>query len=203
MSQLRLFLGLVNYHNRFLCNASTVLHPLHQLLEQDNEWQWTEQCEQAFTEANRMITSEPLLRLHDPALSVRVACDASPTGIGAVFSHVMPDGSERPVAFATPAPPPPPPPPIFDQGRAQVHTDRQGSVVNCVVKRLHVYLYGRRFTFLTDHKLLTAIFHPKKVVPAMTAGLCIVPGRFRAELIIFVRRRCYGRPVAFAKYGNM
>ena len=61
VSQLRSVLGLVNYYNRFLPNASTVLHPLHQLLEQNSEWQWTEQCEQAFTEAKRMITSEQVL----------------------------------------------------------------------------------------------------------------------------------------------
>ena len=101
VSQPRSFLGLVNYNNRFLPNASTVLHPLNQLLRQDSEWQWTEQCERAFTEAKRMITSEQVLTHYDPALPVRLACDASPTGIGAVLSHVMPDGSERPVAFAS------------------------------------------------------------------------------------------------------
>ena len=99
--QLSSFLGLVNYYNRFLPNASTVLHPLHQLLEKNSEWQWTGQCDQAFTEAKRMITSEQVLTHYDPAIPVRLACDASPTGIGAVFSHVMPDGSERPVAFAS------------------------------------------------------------------------------------------------------
>ena len=87
--QLRSFLGLVNYYNRFLPNASTLLHPFHQLSEQDSEWQWTEQCEQAFTEAKRMITSEQVLTRFDPALPVRLACDASPTGIGAVL--VLPD----------------------------------------------------------------------------------------------------------------
>ena len=101
MLQLRSFLGLVNYYIRFLPNATTVLHPLHQLLEQNSEWQWTEQCEQASTEAKRMITSEQVLTHYDPVLPVRLACDASPTGIGAVLSHVMPDGSERPVAFAS------------------------------------------------------------------------------------------------------
>ena len=101
VSQLRSFLGLVNYYNRFLPNASTVLHPLHQLLEQNSEWQWTEQCEQAFTEAKRIITSKQVLTHYDSALPVRLACDASPTGIGAVLSHVMPDGSERQVAFAS------------------------------------------------------------------------------------------------------
>ncbi|XP_015772324.1 PREDICTED: uncharacterized protein K02A2.6-like [Acropora digitifera] len=93
--------GLVNYYNRLLANASTVLHPLHQLLEQDSVWQWTEQCEQAFTEAKRMITSGQVLTHYDPVLPVRLLCDASPTGISAVLSHVMPDSSERPVAFAS------------------------------------------------------------------------------------------------------
>ena len=48
-----------------------------------------------------MITSEQVLTNYDPAFPVRLACDASPTGIGAVLSHVMPDGNERPIAFAS------------------------------------------------------------------------------------------------------
>ena len=43
VSQLRSFLGLVNYYNRFLPKASTVLHSLHQLLEQNSVSQWTKQ----------------------------------------------------------------------------------------------------------------------------------------------------------------
>ena len=101
VSQLRSFLGLVNYYNRVLPNASTVLYRLQQLLEQNSEWQWTEQWEQAFTEAKSKIISEQVLTHFEPALSVRLACGASPTGICAVLYRVMPDGSERPVAFAS------------------------------------------------------------------------------------------------------
>ena len=101
VSQLHSFLGLVNYYNRFLPNVSIVLHPLHQLLGESREWQWSERCELAFTEAKGMITSEQVLMRYDPALPVRLACDASPTGIGAVLSPVNPCGSERPVAFAS------------------------------------------------------------------------------------------------------
>ena len=101
VSQLHSFLGLVNYYNRFLPNVSIVLHPLHQLLGESREWQWSERCELAFTEAKGMITSEQVLMRYDPALPVRLACDASPTGIGALLSPVNPCGSERPVAFAS------------------------------------------------------------------------------------------------------
>ena len=43
VSQFRSFVGLVNYYNCFLPNAGTILHPPHQLLEQNSEWHWTEQ----------------------------------------------------------------------------------------------------------------------------------------------------------------
>ena len=162
VSQLCSFLGLVNYYNRVLPNASTVLHPLHQLLEQDSEWQCTELCEQALSEAKRMITSEQVLTYHDPALPVRLAYDASPTGIGAVISHVMPDGSERPVAFASRS--------LLKTGRKYAQIEKEALSIVWGIKRFHVYLYRRRFTLVTDHKPLTTIFHPKKGVPAMTAA---------------------------------
>ena len=38
---------------------------------------------------------------YNPELPLRLAGDASAYGIGAVISHLMPDGSERPVAFAS------------------------------------------------------------------------------------------------------
>ena len=48
--------------------------------------------------------------------------------------------------------------------------DKQALSILWGVKRFNVYLYGRRFTLITDHKPLTAIFHPEKGVPAITAA---------------------------------
>ena len=101
VAELRSFLGLVNCYNRFLPNLSTVVYPLNQLLENNHQWKWTEQCETAFYNAKEMITSEQVLTHYDPSLPLRLACDASPVGIGAVLSHVMNDGTERPIAFAS------------------------------------------------------------------------------------------------------
>ena len=42
VTQLRAFLGLVNYYHRFLPNLSSVISPLRRLLENRVPWQWTE-----------------------------------------------------------------------------------------------------------------------------------------------------------------
>ena len=42
-----------------------------------------------------------MLTHYDLSLPLCVAADASAYGLGAVLSHVMPDGLEKPVAFAS------------------------------------------------------------------------------------------------------
>ena len=162
VSSVRGFLGLVNYYHRFLPNLSSVLHPLNQLLEKDHTWEWSRECEDAFKEAKRLVTSEQVLAHYDPDLPVRVACDASPYGLGAVLSHVMTDGSEKPVAFASRT--------LNRAERNYSQIDKEALALVWGIRKFNHYLYGRRFTLVTDHQPLTAIFHPEKGIPAMAAA---------------------------------
>ena len=101
VAQLRSFLGLINYYNRYLPNLAPVIKPLNELLEKNRKWVWFDACQKAFENVKQLITSEPVLTHYDPKAPVRLACDASPYGLGAVLSHVMSDGSEKPIAFAS------------------------------------------------------------------------------------------------------
>ncbi|XP_044166137.1 uncharacterized protein K02A2.6-like [Acropora millepora] len=101
VTELRSFLGMLQYYGKFLPNLSTLLHPLNNLLREGVSWSWQPECQEAFESAKELLQSAKVLAHYDVNLPIKLACDASSYGIGAVLSHVMPGGQERPVAFAS------------------------------------------------------------------------------------------------------
>ena len=101
VGQVRSLLVLVNYYHRLLPDLSTVLRPLNQLLEKTHKWSWTKECEKSFEEIKRIMISVEVLTHYDVNLPVKLACDASPYGIGAVLSHTMRDRLKRPIVYAS------------------------------------------------------------------------------------------------------
>ena len=162
ITELRSFLGLLNYYGKFLPNLSTLLHPLNNLLRHDCKWKWTTECEKAFQQAKNLLVSSKVLAHYNPAQPIKLAAYASAYGVGAVISHVLPNGNEKSIAFAsrtlTPA----------ERNYAQIEKEAFALIFG--VKKFHQYLYGRKFTLVTDHKPLLAILGPKKAIPSLAAA---------------------------------
>ncbi|XP_039525150.1 uncharacterized protein K02A2.6-like [Pimephales promelas] len=161
VSELRAYLGLLNYYGRFLRNLSSVLQPLHTLLKKEEKWSWTPACEEAFKKGKEMLLSSTVLVHYDTEKPLRLACDASPYGVGAVISHLMDNGDERPVAFASRT--------LTEAERKYAQIEKEALAIIYGVKKFHKYLYGRKFTLITDHKPLLAILGPKSAVPTLAA----------------------------------
>ena len=162
LNQMRSFLGLVNYYARFIANLSTVLHPLNRLLRKDVSWEWDELCEEAFQLAKQSLASSRVLVHYDPTLPLKLAGDASEYGVGAVLSHVCPDESERPVAFASRT--------LSSSERNYAQLEKEALSLIIGVRKFHQYLYGRPFTPYTDHKPLTTILGSKAGIPTLAAA---------------------------------
>ena len=101
VTQLRSFLGLIKYYSHFIPNLANLLHPLYQLLKQNAKFIWTESSQKAFQNVKEIITSDIVLTHYDQDLPVKLVCDSSSYGLGAMISHVMRNGEERPIAFAS------------------------------------------------------------------------------------------------------
>ncbi|KAL0157478.1 hypothetical protein M9458_045554, partial [Cirrhinus mrigala] len=85
VSQLRSFLGLLNYYGRFIPNIATLLKPLHKLLCHENSWRWSTECQETFKRAKETLLKSKALTHFDPALPIQLACDASPIWCGSCF----------------------------------------------------------------------------------------------------------------------
>ena len=101
VTELSSFLGLVNYYGKFISHLSTLIQPLNHLLCQNVTWEWSAECQQAFEELKQQLASADVLVHYDPSLPLKLDCDASSYGVGAVLSHVFSDGAERPIAYAS------------------------------------------------------------------------------------------------------
>ena len=157
VQELRSFLGLLNYYSKFIANLASILHPLNRLLRNDVSWKWSSACACAFKKAKQSLVSSQVLAYYNPELPIKMAADASAYGVCAVISHTYPDGSEKPIAFASRTLS------KSQKNYAQIEKEALGLVFG--VRRFHQYLYGRKFTLVTDHKPLTTIFGPKKGIP--------------------------------------
>jgi len=61
VTELRSFLGLINYYHHFLPNLASTLHPLYKLMRSDTTFKWSEQCQKAFEKVKLDLVSENVL----------------------------------------------------------------------------------------------------------------------------------------------
>ena len=162
VKSLQAFLGLVTFYGRFVPNLSSLANPLYKLLHKDQEWVWTDECKKAIELIKAEIISPRCLTHYDPKLPLKLVCDGSSKGVGAVLAHDMPDGTERPIAFASRS--------LSKAEEGYSQGEREGLSIIFGVKKFHMYLYGVTFKLVTDHQALLTILGPKKGLPAIAAA---------------------------------
>ena len=82
--------------------------------------------------------------------------------MGAVLFHKTEDGQDQPIAFASRS--------LAPAEKKYSQLDKEALAIVFGVKRFHQYLFGRRFTILSDHKPLQHIFHQDKAIPPLASA---------------------------------
>ena len=162
VQQLRSYLGLIHYYHNFLSNISSLLAPLYELTRLDTEWKWGAIHHNAFEQSKALLSSSKVLAHYDPQLPIIVSSDASAYGIGSMLSHRMPDGIEKPVAFASRSMSP------AETKYAQLEKEALALIFG--VTKFHKYLCGRSFTLQSDHRPLLGLLKQDRVISAMASA---------------------------------
>ena len=161
-TQLRAYLGMLNYYSKFLKNMSNLLGPLHGLLKKNVRWLWTKERQKSFEDSKERLIKADLLVHFDAKREIILTCDASKYGIGAVMSHIMDDGTERPILFVSRTLAP------AERNYSQIEKEALGVIF--AVKKFHRYIFGHKFTIANDHQPLQRLFNAEKELPTMVSG---------------------------------
>ena len=83
--EVRSFLGLAGYYRHFIPDFSKIAKPKTRLLQKDEKFNWTPECEAAFHTLQTLLTIAPMLAQPNIEKPFDVFCDASGTGLGCVL----------------------------------------------------------------------------------------------------------------------
>ena len=157
VSEVRSFLGLVNYCGRYIRNLSSIEKPLRRLTCKNVTWYWGNEHEKSFQELKHKLVSSESMAYFNPNALTQVIVDASPVGLGAILVQKSNGSDFKPVIFASRS--------LTDVERRYLQTEKEALGVVWACERFRLYLLGMQFELITDHKPLEVIYWPKSKPP--------------------------------------
>lgn len=153
-SEVRSFLAMTNYVSRFIPNYSTTTEPLRMLVKKDVKFVWEERQQNAFDKLKSDLSSETVMTYFDPKLTTQIVADASPVGIAAIMLQ-----GGKVVSYASKS--------LTDTEKRYSQTEKENLAIVWAIEHWHIYLFGHKFTVITDAKALEHIYkNPKSKPPA-------------------------------------
>jgi len=142
LTELKAYLGLLNYYGRFIPNLSSELRKLHKLLKKCEKFVWSDKCNKSFENSKNLLLNNRLLEKYDSKKQIVVCADGSPYGVGAVLAQVV-NGVEKSVLFVSNTLS------VAEQKYSQLH--REALTIIFAIKKFHKFFYGNKFLLRSDY----------------------------------------------------
>ena len=155
ISQLRRFLGMINFYRRSLPKVAEIQSPLNKLLGNSKKndktpVSWTPDAEKAFQKYKKDLANAALLAHPAPNAKLRLITDASDTSIGAAVEQQTSENCWEPLAFFLKK---------FTKAQLKYSTyDRELTAIFKSIKHFQHFLESCVFEIFTDHKPLVYAF---------------------------------------------
>ena len=148
VSEVKGFLGLLNYYRRFIQHFAHIALPLTELTKADVEkktFTWTSEAQKAFEELKKQMVTGPVLQMPDLQKPFRVFTDACQFAVGATLEQKF--GSDyKPVAYFSKK--------LNPAQRNYDTRDREALGIVLTLQEWRCYLQGSHFVVNNDHHTL-------------------------------------------------
>ena len=156
ITDLRSFLGLLQFFRRFIPKFAQIAAPLTDLTKKDRGLhKWDGSCDDAFERLKTAITEAPILVSPDWKKPFRGHVDASQTAIGGTLTQLDENGRDRVIAFYSKK--------LSDAEANYTANDRELLALVRFLERFRCYLEGSTFKIITDNQVLKYFFTKPKL----------------------------------------
>ena len=157
--ELRSLLGCFQYYSRYIPNFAVIASDLFELMARTREkFVWTDTHEKALTTLKDKLKSVEKLKPFSLTAQSRVVVDASESGLGVVLEQ-----EDFPIVCVSRR--------LSKAEQAYSQTQKEALAVVWGVKRLHKFLFGTKFSIVTDHRSLEYIFKPTASLSKGTSNM--------------------------------
>ncbi|WP_253302428.1 reverse transcriptase domain-containing protein [Wolbachia endosymbiont of Psylliodes chrysocephala] len=143
------FLGLVGYYRKFIQDFAKITKPLTKCLKKGAQIIHDQDFINAFETCKNLLTNAPILQYPDFSKKFILTTDASNVALGAILSQ-GPIGSDKPIAYASRT--------LNDSEQRYSTIEKELLAIVWACKMFRSYLFGRKFSVVTDHRSLVWLF---------------------------------------------
>ncbi|GKT29046.1 hypothetical protein ADUPG1_005129, partial [Aduncisulcus paluster] len=146
-TEVRSFLGLINFVRDFIPNCSVICHDMRRLTEKDEKFVWSEKLDKQFIKIKQIIKSSIRLAFPDDNQELHLFTDASDYGMGGILLQISKTGKRSPLALISKA--------LSAVQRRWSTYEKEAWAIVSSIHKLDYFLRGHNFTLHTDHRNLT------------------------------------------------
>ncbi|UYV78064.1 K02A2.6-like [Cordylochernes scorpioides] len=153
VTELKRFLGMINYLSRFIPSLAERAHPLYSLLSQKNDSFWGDNQVKAFETLKKALSSFPTLAMYNPSYKTFITTDASSFGLGAYLSQINGKNQRQIIAYASRS--------LSETERKYAQIEKEALALTWAMDKFKNYIISLEVELETDHKPLISIFSTK------------------------------------------
>ena len=189
-TEIKQFLGLVNYYRKMVPEFSEIAIPLSRLTKKRAQFEWGQEQEAAFEKLKQCLTEPPILSFPlETGGSFVLDCDASAHAIGGILSQYQ-SNVERVIAYGSHT--------LNSAQQNYCTTKRELYSIVYFVQHFKHYLLGRKFILRTDHASLLWLCNFKEPTGILARWISILgaydydtvfrPGHLHSNVDTMTRR---------------
>lgn len=145
-SEVKSFLGLLNFSARYIPNLATISEPLRKLTRKNEQFCWGKEQQDSFQKLKQSLgEKDPRGYFGLNAEKTQLITDASNVGLGAVLVQQN-RGQTKVICYASRT--------LTEAEKNTQQHKKEGIAVVWACEKIHLYLYGIPFEIVTVHKPL-------------------------------------------------